>query len=38
MISQLLVAIPLFGLYEISIFVSGGVLRRKMKEEEEANS
>jgi sec-independent protein translocase protein TatC len=37
MISQLLVAIPLFGLYEISIFVSGGVLRRKMKEEE-ANS
>jgi sec-independent protein translocase protein TatC len=36
-ISQLLVATPLFLLYEISIFVSGGVLRRKMKEEE-ANS
>jgi sec-independent protein translocase protein TatC len=36
MISQLLVAIPLVGLYEISIFVSGNVLRRKMREE--ANS
>ncbi len=33
-ISQMLVAVPLFGLYEISIFVSGGVLRRKMREEE----
>ncbi|MHA8066073.1 twin-arginine translocase subunit TatC [Aquirufa sp. ROCK2-A2] len=36
MISQLLVAIPLFGLYEISILVSGNVLRKKMREE--ANS
>ncbi|MFM6948322.1 MAG: twin-arginine translocase subunit TatC [Aquirufa sp.] len=33
-ISQMLVAVPLFGLYEISIFVSAGVLRRKMREEE----
>jgi sec-independent protein translocase protein TatC len=32
-ISQLLVAFPLFGLYEISIIVSGRVLRRKMREE-----
>ena len=33
MISQLLVAFPLFGLYEISILVSGRVLKRKMREE-----
>lgn len=33
MISQMLVAIPLLGLYEISILVSGRVLRRKMREE-----
>ncbi len=32
-ISQLLVAFPLFGLYEISIIVSGRVLRKKMREE-----
>ena len=32
-ISQLLVAFPLLGLYEISIWVSGRVLRRKMREE-----
>ncbi|MEY2793488.1 MAG: hypothetical protein RJA76_1480 [Bacteroidota bacterium] len=35
MISQLLVAVPLFGLYEISIGVSGRVLKRKMREEME---
>lgn len=35
MISQLLVALPLFGLYEISIGVSGRVLKRKMREEME---
>ncbi|RVU23343.1 twin-arginine translocase subunit TatC [Sandaracinomonas limnophila] len=33
MISQLLVTIPLVGLYEISIIVSGRVLKRKMREE-----
>ncbi len=33
-ISQLLVAFPLFGLYEISILVSGRVLKRKLREEE----
>ncbi|MEY4384205.1 MAG: hypothetical protein RI995_1747 [Bacteroidota bacterium] len=33
MISQMLVALPLFGLYEISIGVSGRVLKRKMREE-----
>lgn len=33
MISQMLVALPLFGLYEISIIVSGRVLKRKMREE-----
>lgn len=33
MISQMLVALPLFGLYEISILVSGRVLKRKMREE-----
>jgi sec-independent protein translocase protein TatC len=38
-ISQLLVAFPLLGLYEISIMVSGRVLRRKMREEAlESNS
>jgi len=38
-ISQLLVAFPLLGLYEISIWVSGRVLRRKMREEAlESNS
>jgi sec-independent protein translocase protein TatC len=35
MISQMLVALPLFGLYEISIGVSGRVLKRKMREEME---
>ncbi len=35
MISQMLVAVPLFGLYEISIGVSGRVLKRKMREEME---
>ena len=38
-ISQLLVAFPLLGLYEISIWVSGRVLRKKMREEAlESNS
>ena len=38
-ISQLLVAFPLLGLYEVSIGVSGRVLKRKMREEEmESNS
>ena len=32
-ISQLLVATPLFGLYEISILVSARVQRQKAKEE-----
>ena len=38
-VSQLLVAFPLLGLYEVSIGVSGRVLKRKMKQEEmESNS
>lgn len=32
-ISQVLIAIPLFGLYQISIFISAGVLRQKQREE-----
>ncbi len=35
MISQILVAFPLLGLYEISIWVSRRVEKRKIKEEEE---
>ncbi len=31
-ISQVLIALPLFGLYQISIFISAGVLRNKKKE------
>ena len=31
--SQILIALPLFGLYQISIFISGAVLRNKEKEE-----
>ncbi len=31
--SQILIALPLFGLYQISIFISAGVLRKKKKEE-----
>ena len=34
MISQILVAFPLLGLYEISIWVSRRVEKRKIKEEE----
>ncbi len=30
--SQILIAIPLFGLYQLSIFISAGVLRKKQKE------
>lgn len=30
--SQILIAIPLFGLYQLSIFISAGVLRSKEKE------
>lgn len=33
-ISQILIAIPLFGLYQISIFISAGVLRKERKKEE----
>jgi sec-independent protein translocase protein TatC len=32
-ISQILIAIPLFGLYQISIFISAGVLRKERKKE-----
>ena len=32
-ISQVLIAVPLFGLYQISIFISAGVLRNKQKED-----
>jgi sec-independent protein translocase protein TatC len=35
-ISQILIAIPLFGLYQISIFISAGVLRKKQKKEEKS--
>ncbi len=31
-ISQVLIALPLFGLYQISIFISAGVLRNKEKQ------
>jgi len=33
-ISQILIAIPLFGLYQISIFISAAVLRKQRKSEE----
>jgi sec-independent protein translocase protein TatC len=33
-ISQILIAIPLFGLYQISIFISAGVLRKQHSKEE----
>lgn len=33
-ISQILIAIPLFGLYQISIFISAAVLRRQRKKEQ----
>jgi sec-independent protein translocase protein TatC len=33
-ISQILVAIPLFGLYQISIFISAAVLRKERKREQ----
>ncbi len=33
-LSQMLTSLPLFLLYEISIFISAGVLRKKLKEEE----
>jgi len=36
--SQILVSIPLLILYEISIYISAGVVRRRMKEDEENNS
>jgi len=32
-VSQILIALPLFGLYQISIFISAGVLRNKEKAE-----
>lgn len=34
-ISQILIAIPLFGLYQISIFISARVLRRQRKKEQQ---
>lgn len=37
-ISQVLIAVPLFGLYQISIFISAGVLRNKEKLEYESES
>jgi len=37
-ISQILIAIPLLGLYEISIYVSGFVIRKEKEELEEALS
>lgn len=37
-ISQVLIAVPLFGLYQISIFISAGVLRTKKKEQTEYES
>lgn len=37
MISQILVAFPLLGLYEVSIWVSARVQKRKLREEEEGN-
>lgn len=37
-ISQVLIAVPLFGLYQISIFISAGVLRNKEKENLEYES
>lgn len=33
-ISQVLIAVPLFGLYQISIFISAGVLRKKIEQSE----
>jgi sec-independent protein translocase protein TatC len=34
-LSQALISIPLYLLYEISIFISSGVVKRKEKEEAE---
>jgi sec-independent protein translocase protein TatC len=35
-LSQMIMAIPLFGLYELSIFISGRVVRRRARAEAKA--